>query len=117
MTVHPPVKHLPGAFSFLDIVHWQRVKAERTRLGLTRKTEAGPIADHPLVGKTVVDQTTGKLYVVERVSKEWWYGWFFSALLSTDKSHRTCFIKNISCTDSGILKSIQSFESDFEEST
>lgn len=113
MNSRNPMTPLPLAFSFVDLAHWHRVTAERARQGLKQQTEEGPLASHPLLGKTLVDRTTGKEYLVERVSKEWWCGWYLTALLNTAGTPRVCHIKNMSCTDSGILQSIESFDSDF----
>ena len=102
------------AFSHFDLDHWLRVKAERARLGITRRVETDlELPNHPLVGQTLVDQTTGRTYRVERVKKDWFHGWFLTALLNNDGSHRMCVVETMSCTEPAVLRQLAGYQESF----
>ena len=104
----------PASFSYFDMEHWLRVKAERSRLGITRRTEVGlEQPGHPLVGKTLVDSTTGTSYVVERVKKDWLQGWFLTALLNAKGSHRVCIVENHSSSHPAVEQQLIEYHDAF----
>lgn len=93
-------------FSQFDTSHWMRVKAERSRLGIVRNTEAGKLLpDHPLVGRTLTDPETGNQYYVESVKKDWLQGWFLLATLNRNGSHLQCVVENISSNSTDAIRS------------
>jgi len=101
-------------FSQFNLDHWMKVKAERSRLGLARDPQRGPQEAHPLLGKSVVDTRTGQRYLVERVSRDWFKGWFLVALMQCNGSHRTCVVSNLSCHDEGVLNQLADFKTHFQ---
>ncbi|MCC5612048.1 hypothetical protein LC612_36280 [Nostoc sp. CHAB 5834] len=99
----------PQFFSHFDAQHWAEVKRVRVHDGLPGRQGYGVKVSHPLVGKTLQDQQTGKRWKVESVSKDWWKGDFWSALASNNGSHCTLFIVADKCQDDGIKKSASEF--------
>lgn len=103
-------------FSFYDKEHWSKVYSERRRLGLRSHPEVGgSIEEHPLNGKVIKLTEFGltRKYLVKKVYKDWYKGWFLMALLETveGSSHRTVAIENIACHDESILDLIANFKS------
>jgi hypothetical protein len=103
-----------SAFSFFDSAHWQKVRAERKRLGLSNPTKLGEPVKHALLNQILTDVSTGVSYVVESVRHDWYRGWFLAATLSCQGSHRVCFIENKSCVDDAILQQIDLFSTTFK---
>lgn len=104
------------AYSHFDHEHWQRVRAERAKLGLSRATEVGQQVGHPLAGRHVVDTSTGARYRVRSVRKDWHKGWFLVAWLERecDESHRTVVVENLSSTDADVLARLHRYAETFE---
>lgn len=100
-------------FSYFDQAHWHKVRAVRRQLGIVSRSEVGDRVSHPLVGKNVLDRTSGETYQVESVKKDWLQGWFYTALLSVNGSHRVCLIENKSCVNPGIVEEIEKFSQNF----
>ena len=101
-------------FESFDHDHWLVVRAERSRLGLPQDARRGVDEPHPLTGKIVVDTRTDERYVVERVYRDWFKGWFQTALLNRNGSHRTCVVGNLSCHDEGVLDRLADFKTHFQ---
>ncbi|VTU42379.1 MULTISPECIES: hypothetical protein [unclassified Variovorax] len=99
-------------YSHFDLVHWLKVKAARAQRNAFYPSHHY-VPGHPLVGKQVIDKTTGRKYVVENVRKDWLRGWFLRAQLVVNGSHRVCLIDNLCCRDAGILKEIDRFKAEF----
>lgn len=104
-----------AGFVSIDVGHWARVYAERARLGLpVCKAKRGPIADHPLRGKTLVNRE-GKSYVVESVTRDWHAGWFLTVMLRTTdtNSHGTRVLSNESSIAPFIQRQADEFFTEF----
>jgi hypothetical protein len=111
---HPECATSSILFSNFDLDHWLKVKAERARLGIERRTAKGvALTSHPLVGRTVVDTSTGKAYMVENVKKDWLQGWFLTALMNENGSHRVCVVDVLKCENPGILSEGHRFQTYF----
>jgi len=81
-----------------DTDHLQRVLKARKELGLPKRPHSIEI-DHPMKGKRVLDTTSGREYVVQRVHKTWHWGWYICLLLNHNGSHGMRFWYNISSGD------------------
>lgn len=103
-------------YSHFDMNHWLAVSAERRRQGMARHPERGQLQpDHPLVGKTLVDTATNRTYVVESVRKDWLQGWYMTAMLNCEGSHRVVIVQAQPWTCPTILSQLQVFEGTFKE--
>lgn len=101
-------------YSHFDLDHWLAVKAERNRQGLPNHPERGRLLpDHPLVGKTLVDTQSNQAYVVERVRQDWLQGWYLTAVLNSNGSHRTAVVAAPSCANPTILRQLELFQDQF----
>lgn len=99
-------------FEHFDYEHWFKVYSvlyDENKLLSTRNDSA----DHPLLNQFIQNKTTGRIYQVVKVKKTWYRGWFYSALIESDGSHRMVDIENISCHDKSSLASIKSFQDTF----
>jgi hypothetical protein len=99
-----------GSFSGWNLEHWFQVKEMREKQGVKLPSKA---VQHPLVGKTMVDTTTGQRYVVEKVVRNWWFGTFLVAVLNANGSHRTCHVENVDCVNPIISAQIRKFQKEF----
>lgn len=97
--------------SEFDKDHWMKVYSERRKLGLPKQEDVIQkyLPNHYLLNARMVDMTTGKGYIVEKVFRQWYHGWFIGAILNHNGSHRVCYIENISCKDSTIIEAISEF--------
>ena len=70
--------------SKFDTEHWMNVYRERRKLGLPNQEDVIEkyIPDHPLMNAVLIDKTTGHEYVVEKVFRQWYHGWYIGATLS-----------------------------------
>lgn len=102
------------AYSHFNLDHWLKVKAERHRQGIVDKTARGEQVAHALTGKRIVDKTTNKTYVVEQVKKDWLQGWFLTALMECNGSHRVCVVDSLSCADESIQRAANFFNDSFQ---
>ncbi len=102
------------SFSHFDLDHWFKVKAERSRLGINRTAQRTADEPHSLNGREVVDTRTGERYIVERVYRDWFKGWFVAALLQRNGSHRTCVVDNVACHDESVLSQLADFKTHFQ---
>lgn len=108
------VTQTPAAYSHFNMSHWLKVKAERSRLGLTNQRQRGPGEPHALNGRDVVDTRNGQRFHVSQVYRDWYQGWFLVALLQCDQGPRTCVVDNISCQDDSILEQLAAFKTHFQ---
>ncbi len=90
-------------YSNFDMDHWIKVRTERIKLGLPVRSKVVYI-ESDLVGKTIKNRDTQKVYTVEGVYKDWYQGWFHVAVyVDSNGSHGTVVIHtetdnpNISC--------------------
>jgi hypothetical protein len=103
-----------GSFAAWDMDHWMKVQQARTK-GIGCKPLKNGL-QHPLLGKKILDTTTNKVYVVEKVIRNWWFGAFLSAVLKGDgtDSHGVRYIENISCVLPATLAAIGEFKATFK---
>jgi hypothetical protein len=75
------------------------------------------VVTHPLFGKTVLDSSTNKKYIVVDVKQQWYRGWYFLAILKTvdTNSHRTFYVGNINSHCPDVLHGLDIFEKHFTE--
>lgn len=109
------IRHLDGSVEGWDHDLAYRVwKANRPLDGESLSNIK--IADHPLVGKTLVDTETGEECVVESVNKQFHAGWYFGALLRfKGNSHSFRYFHNESSMDSCIIKACDEFWKELQE--
>lgn len=101
-------------YSHFDLNHWLAVKQERLRQGLPNHPERGSLQpNHPLLGTTVVDNATGRSFLVERVRKDWLQGWFLTAILNCNGSHAVAIVGIQGCVNPGIVKQFDQFQANF----
>lgn len=67
--------------------------------------------NHPLIGHEV--EGYGKHYIVEKVVKQYYKGWYIVLLIEQNNSHDVVYWKNIDCTSKVILKSIERSEKEY----
>jgi hypothetical protein len=101
-----------GTYSSWDMEHYRKVKAAREKLGICKVP--GNEVEHPLTGKTLVHNVTGKSYVVEKVARNWWFGAFLTALVNSDKnSHAVFHVENIDCVIPSTIDQVREFQANF----
>lgn len=106
---------MPTTFSYFDNNHWLRVYFERRRLGLPEVPEHKRIMlGHPYVGGTLRHKATGKVYKIERVLKDFYYGYCLKLLASCNGSHTVLWFANLSSTSEAVKTAITNFEADYE---
>lgn len=86
--------------------HYLRVRrARQATLNLPDKKDyyedqdTGEIPDHELIGTVIVKKETGKKYVIDKVCRQWYCGWYWMVLarqLGT-KSHAQIMWENENC--------------------
>lgn len=69
---------------------YSRIRKERERLGLPVADIDQTLHDHPLVGKYLLERSTGKEYLIEKVKRQWYLGWTLSILYQHNGSHGFC---------------------------
>jgi hypothetical protein len=96
------------------MAHWMKVQQARTKVVVCQPLNNG--VSHPLLGEKVLDTTTNKVYVVEKVIRNWWFGAFLSAVLRGDgtESHGVRYIENISCVLPATIAAIEEFKATFK---
>jgi hypothetical protein len=101
-----------GTYSSWDMEHYRKVKVAREKLGLCKVS--GSEVEHPLKGKTLVNNGTGKSYVVEKVIRNWWFGAFLTAIVNGGKdSHAVFHIENIDCVIPATINQVREFQANF----
>lgn len=101
-----------GSFASSNFDHYLEVKKARRDQGVPSRILDNKV-DHAYTGKSVIDQTTGAVYEVEKVYQDWWHGRFLAVLLVRNGSHRTCIIENLSSQDENIIRQAAEFQSTF----
>jgi hypothetical protein len=76
------------------------------RLRRTKETENHAI-EHPLLGQSLIDSQSGKLYLIEKVVKHWLWGWYIALLIQNNGSHCLVRWENISSGDDLIIDGIE----------
>lgn len=109
---HMNVRGSDGSFSEFFSDHYSKVRKAREQAGMSHVSHTMDI-DHPLTGKQIVEKDTGKIYDVEKVSKQWYRGWYLLALVCNNKSHGTRVIENISCIDPTILEDMRQYQTEY----
>jgi len=106
------VKRTSNSIEVFDHEHYHKVWKVRREIG----DGLGNIEqkDHPLLGKTLINKETGKKYLVEKVNKQFYAGWYFGALLNCDNSHCFSYFQNESSIDDTIEESCVNFWERFE---
>ena len=76
-------------------MHYQEIRKARKQHGLPVNNLQHDLSNHAFSNKTVL--RNGKMYVVERVFKEWCLGWYIVALIREIESgsHVCVNIENI----------------------
>jgi hypothetical protein len=100
-----------GTYSSWDMEHYRKIKAAREKLGICKV--AGNTVEHPLTGKTLINNVTGKPYVVDKVVRNWWFGSFLTALISRGNDHAVVYVENIDCVVPSTLNQVQEFQANF----
>lgn len=72
------------------------------------------LKDHILLGLQMHNTSTGKIYNIVKVYKNWHLGWYLTALLEKNGTYRVCFIENISSHGRSILRTIEQHQEIFE---
>jgi len=68
---------------------------------------------HPLIGKQLVKNQTGKKYNIQGVWKSWYGGWYLQLLIEHDGSHCGIAWQSIDCIDPSILETIINVKLEF----
>jgi hypothetical protein len=101
-------------FSQFSMDQWMKVRAERQRLGLEPHPERGQLQLHPLLGQKLLHKPSGELYLVEHVRKDWLQGWFLTAVLNCNGSHRQVMVASLGCVNEAICAQVFTFENEFQ---
>jgi hypothetical protein len=106
----PNKKEIFACFNLkFNMDHFLKVLREKEKLGIFFHRD-NEIKDHPLVGKKCIclDNTENKVYIVDRVVKNWHLGFYVTlALVDENRSHRMVMYENISCHETIILNDIE----------
>ena len=106
-----------GSILIYDEDHYMKVVKQRSRLGLSeadsnlRNVE---LKNHPLVGTKIKSKWSGKEYIVEKVNKQWFNGFYLGMLLNNNDSHVFVYFENINCEDETVLEQIEKTKREFE---
>jgi len=98
---------------YYNMDHLQRVHKARKDAGLPRLPYSIQI-DHSMVGKRVLDRTSGREYVVQKVHRIWHWGWYTCLLLNRCGSHGMRFWDNLSSGDSFIRECCEASHRELE---
>lgn len=87
----------------------------RPKKGLKQVPHTIPLEDHPLLGKHLRRKCDGRVYVIEAVLRQWWWGYYTSLLIQANGSHGVIWWENISCAeDSCQADAVRANNSDYE---
>jgi len=96
-----------GSMMSFDYDHYWKVVHARRMVGKF-KADSGlhnvEIKDHPLIGTKLVYED--KIYLVEKVNKQWYNGYYLGFLLQRNGSHLFTPFENINCENECIIKQI-----------
>lgn len=106
-----------NSYCKIDSGHYAKVYAARksalSSSELCKIAEINTLRDHPLVGKELVHNPSGKTYVVESVTRQWFLGPFLTALVRVGKSHGTVVVDALSNLDPNVHESVAQFQRDY----
>lgn len=92
---------------------YQRVQEKRKLKNLPIVSKQIIISNHPLLSKKIKNLKTNKIYNVEKVYKEFYFGWFYVALVECNQSHAILYIEDINCGEIAILNGINRFKNEY----
>lgn len=91
------------------------VRKARQESGVYKDYVPNETVEHRLTRKQIRRKSDGKIYNVERVTRQWYFGWYYCALLECDGSHFAPMIENINCFIPETIEAIKKFEEEYEE--
>lgn len=95
--------------------HYMKVNRARqattdlpTRKDYYDDQDTGEIPDHELLGTILKKKSTGGEYVIDKVCRQWYMGWYWVVLARAKgtKSHATLLWENESCRNETIVEGI-----------
>ncbi len=94
--------------SNFNLEHYNKVCRVRELQGMyVHKSEHTALREHPLIGKTIINNLTGEKGFIQSVHEFWHRGWYIVFLTNFNNSHGQCDWENISCHEEFILDSIE----------
>lgn len=88
------------------------IRKARAKMGYNDYTPVNEV-DHPFVGRKYVRISNGKVYNIEKVKRDWYFGWYYTALLENNGSHFCPMIENINCYIPEIEDGIKMFNKEY----
>lgn len=116
------MKHLKEIFmySYFDQDHWFKVKAARLAQGIQNKSQVGEDVSEVLTvaGKlfpgSIIKDTDGNAHEVQKITKDWDRGWFYSIQTQSAGRVHCFFVLAVNCGEEWILDEILSFSEKFK---
>lgn len=100
-------------FSYFDYNHYSKVRFVREQENRPHIQHHRESSDMSLLGKTVVETSTGKSYKVDKVVEHWFMGWYrVITMVDAQGSHAVRWVENISSHSSDVAEAIEKFKID-----
>ena len=91
----------------LNLDLYREVRNERKRLGTPNHSHNIVLEDHPLVGKRIQNNKTGKIYNIQQANKQWYAEWYIGLLIEQNESMAFIWHENIDCWNDIVVDSIE----------
>lgn len=100
-------------FSYFDHEHYSKVRLARQQKSYPHLPHSRASSDISLLGKTIVEISTGKSYTVDKVVEHWYLGWYrVITMIDSQGSHAVRYVENINTHADYVLESIEDFKKD-----
>ena len=106
-----------SGYFMVNLEHHFQVLRARKKLGLweaDRKLRNQEIKDHSLVGKYLFNKSKDEWYLVEKVNKQWYGGYYYGMLVQNNGSHAFVWFKNVNCLNKTVLESIKDAQETYD---
>jgi len=87
---------------------YSKVRAKRREQKKPVNDSPIVVKEHELLGKKIFYRN--EIYTVENVYKEFYFGWFYKALVVKNGSHTIFYVDNESCLEETIINKINNFK-------
>lgn len=106
-----------GGICYFNLDHYFKVREARTQCGLGElddKLNNVEIKEHPFLGKYIYCHSSKKWYLIEKINKQWWAGYYYGMLLNCNDSHAFVYFENINSIHPIIIKFCEEFKENFD---
>lgn len=101
-------------FSNFDYSHYDKVRQTRKENNLPHIAHNRESSDVSWLGKTVVENSTGKSYTIDKVVEHWFMGWYRVVTMVDSKgSHAVRWVENINSHCEHVIESVKEFKESY----